>query len=122
MIWLSGAYLGRGVAGRAAGGFEFLVGGVEVAQAEVDELDASFPVDQDVGGLDVAVRAAELVEVADRLHQLLEELAGLFLREPLPALDVLAQLALLGELHDEEEVVLRLDDFVELDYVLVAHL
>jgi hypothetical protein len=77
MICVSLADLGRGVAGRAAGRLELFVLVVDVAEAEVDELDVAEEVDEDVGRLDVAVRAADLVEVADGGDELLEELAGL---------------------------------------------
>ena len=79
---LSEAYLGRGVAGRAAGGFELLFFGVEVAEAEVYELEVLVFVDEDVRGLDVAVRAADLVQVLDGGDELAEELAGFELGEP----------------------------------------
>jgi len=133
MIWVSCAHLWSRVAGRSAGGLEFLVLVVEVAQAEVDDFDVKFPVDQDVRGLDVAVRAAHRVQVADRAGELAEEPRALFLGESgeqrvlLARLDVVAELALLRALHHEEEVLAGLDHLltqaylVQLDDVRVAH-
>ena len=69
-------YLGSGVAGRAAGGLELLFFGVEVAEAEVDELEVLLFVDEDVRWLDVAVSAADLVQVLDGRDELSEKLAG----------------------------------------------
>ena len=77
MICVSQTDLGRRVARRAAGGLELLVLVVDIAQPEVNELDVAEVVDEDVRGLDVAVRAADAVEVADGGDELLEELAGL---------------------------------------------
>ena len=106
---------------------------VEVAEAEVDDFDVAFPVDEDVRGLDVAVRAAHGVQVADGADELAEEARALFFCESgergvlLAGLDVVAELALLCALHHEEEVLARLDhllspaNLVQLDDVRVPH-
>jgi hypothetical protein len=70
------------VARRAAGRLEQLVAFVEVAQAEVDDLDVLVLVQQQVLGLEVSVDDAELVDVLDAGDDLLEELAGFLFFEP----------------------------------------
>ena len=61
---------------------EGLFGAVEVAEAEVDELEVEVFVEQQIRRLDVAVRDAERVHVLNGGDQLAEVLVGFFFAEP----------------------------------------
>lgn len=65
---------------------------------------------------------ANAVDVVNRSHQLLKVLAGLLLLESLILYNDLKELASLGKFHDQVEVVVCFNDFIELDYVGVMHL
>lgn len=57
------------------------------------------------------------MEVLDSTDDLLEELAGLLLLQFLLLDDVVEEFAPTDELHDQEQLLGRLDDFEELDDV-----
>jgi hypothetical protein len=122
-VFLAGDHFGGRVAGRPAGGLEQLdlVGAAEplvgVRQPEVHDLYAPVEVDQQVLGLEVAVHHFQRVDVLDPVQDLLEDAAGLGLGQAFLLDDVVEQLALGDVLHHEEQLLLGLDDFVELDDV-----
>lgn len=64
----------------------------------------------------------KLVDVVDARYQLLEVLARLPFLKPLVLHNQVEEFAALHELHDEIEILLGLDDFVDLDYVWMVQL
>lgn len=115
----------------AAHGLAAAVGGVH-APPEVGQLDLAVDADEDVLGLDVPVDDVLAVQVAQRARHLRDVLRGLPLGEAVLAAQVLVELALAGELDDQEhalavvEVAVQLQDVgvpqVALDLDLAAHL
>jgi len=122
VVLLAGNHFGRSVAGRTTGCLQQLVFLVHVTETEVDNLECLVVVEQQVLGLEVTVAHAALVQVLDARDQLLVELARLLLLQTRVPHDVVEQLAAVGVLHDHEELLLGLDDLVQLDDVVVAHL
>jgi hypothetical protein len=61
------------------------------------------------------------VNVLDAADDLLEDLTGLLLAHSLSADDVVEELAFLHELHHQEEMLRRFNNFVELDDVRVSY-
>ena len=108
------------VAGRPTGCLKQLSLFVSVAEAKIDEADVFLVVKQQVLRLEVPVDYAKLVEVLDATDDLLEELAGLHLLQLLLLDDVVEKFATTDELHDEEQLLGRLDDFEKLDDVGVS--
>lgn len=64
---------------------------------------------------------AALVDVLDAGDQLLVHADGSLLVQPLMTHNVVEELTVLAELHDEEQLALCLDDLVQLDHVRVSH-
>ena len=92
------------------------------AQPEVREAHVAPRVEQQVLRLEVAVDDAALVAVVHRLDRLHKVARRLRLAQPPAALDVRAEVAVRGALHDEVVVGLRVDDLVQPDDVLVLRL
>ncbi len=109
---VSRLYFGRRVARRPTGRLKSRFFLVDVPQAEVDELDVAFGVDQDVLRLDVSVDDACRVEVLDGGKDLPEVLAGDFFCASRLDVEELAERAVRAELEDDEEVVVLVDDLV----------
>jgi hypothetical protein len=122
VVLLAGNHFGCGIAGRTTGRLQQLVFLVHVTETEVDNLERLVVVEQQVLRLEVTVAHAARVQVLDARNQLLVELARLLLLQTRVPHDVVEQLAAVGVLHDHEELLLRLDDLVQLDDVVVAHL
>ena len=93
---------------------------VLVAQSEIDKSDVLLMIEQQVLRLQVSVHNTELVQVFDSADYLLEELASLSLFELLFLDDVVEKLAAADKLHDEEELLWRLNDFKQLDDIRVS--
>jgi len=110
----------RRVTGRSARCLQHLVLLVGVAEAEIDQSNVFLVVQQQVLRLQISVHDAELVQILDSTNDLLEELAGFCLLKLLLLDDVVEELATADELHDQEELLGRLDDFEKLDDVGVA--
>jgi len=64
----------------------------------------------------------KLVDVVDARNQFLEVLASHLLLQALVLDNQVEELASLDELHDQVQVLLSLDDFVDLDHVGVVQL
>lgn len=64
---------------------------------------------------------AQLAEVRQRRNELLEQLACLFLFQFVLRCNETEQFAIAAVLHDQEQLVRRLDRFIELDNVRVAN-
>lgn len=115
-------HLRSGVAGASARCLECCAWLVEVAQAEIDNLQRLVVVDEQVLGLEVPVADSELVDVVDARNELLEVLACLLFLQFLVLHNEVEQLAALHELHDQIEVLLRLNDLVDLHHVGMVQL
>lgn len=105
---------------------------VEVPETEVHQLDIIVVVEKDVLWLEVSMHNADLVDVLDTRDYLLVVLAGLIFLEALGLPDLLEELVPATVLHDQEEVLIVLNDLYrverdgsyvkELDYVRVTKL
>lgn len=93
-----------------------------VGEAEVDDFDVLLVIEQQVLRLEVPVDYVEVVHVLDAGDDLLVELAGLFLLQFGVLDDVVEELSTAGVLHDQVELLGRLDDLVQLDDVRVPDL
>lgn len=108
---------------RPAKHFDFLFVRDLGAEAEVDDLDVSVFVEQNVFELDVSVRDALAVAVLQPRHQLLEYASRFVFGQPSVAvqLEVAVQRRPADVLHKYVQLVPRLDDAVQLDDELVVH-
>lgn len=95
-------HLRREVVEGAAHSFAAVVGRVD-GPAEVADLDLAVNTDEDVLRFDVPVHDVLLVEIFERRGHLGDVLRGFPLGEPLLPPEVLVQLALPGELQDQED-------------------
>jgi hypothetical protein len=111
--------LGRGVVGRPAGSLEQPSVLHKVGESEVDDLHHPCCVDEDVLGFEVAVGDEVGVGVADALNHLSEEELHFVVRN-LVVLHVVEQLSALRQLHHHEDIVRRVQNLVQLDYVGVT--
>jgi hypothetical protein len=106
---------------------EGFLGAVEVAEAEVDELEVEVFVEQEVRGLDVSVRDAERVHVLHCGDQLSEVLVRLFFGQSgqpgllALRLDELRELSVRDCFHQEEKRLGVLDDLVSEEYLVELH-
>eukprot|EP00965_Chrysotila_dentata_P059280 1967624-Pleurochrysis_carterae.AAC.1 len=122
LVALACHHLGRGVAGRAAGGAQQPVGRVEHGgEAEVDHLDVAVLVNEQVLGLEVTMGYAHRVAGVDAQDDLPEDLARLRLVQPAMRDDKLEQLAAREEFGDQVDVLGLLDHLEQLHDVGVAH-
>lgn len=111
VVQLALDHLGSGVAWRSTSSLESLSLLVGVGQAKVNQLQILLVVEQEIFRLQISVHNAQLVQVLDRALDLLEEFASLFFLKLLLFDDVVEQLAPRYVLHDQEELLRRLDDF-----------
>ena len=95
---------------------------IHVAQSKVHDFERSVEVDQQVFWLQVSVADAQLVDVEHASKELLQVLAGCALLELLVLDYEIEQLSTAGELHDQVQVLLCFDDFINLDDVRVVEL
>lgn len=102
-----------------AHGVATVVGGVD-APAEIGNLDLAVDAHEDVLGLDVTVNDVLAVQVAQRRSHLGNVLRRLPLGEPALLTQVLVQLALAGELEDEEDALAVVEVAVQLEDIGVA--
>ena len=72
-------------------------------------------IEQQVLRLEIPMNNSQLVEVLDAADDLLEEFAGFGFLELLLFHDVVEELAPAHELHDQKQLLRRLDDFEQLD-------
>jgi hypothetical protein len=114
-------HLRRRIARTATSRLQSFSGVVEVAQPKVDDFDAVVVVEQKVFGLQVSVDNAQLVDVLDARYDLLVHLGCLLLFQPSIFDNVLEELSAGAILHDQVEVVIVLDHFVQLDYMRMPH-
>ena len=114
VVALAGDHLGRGVAGTAAGRFERLARLVGVREAEVDDFYVHVVIQEQVLGLQISMHYVQLVQVLHSRDYLVKELQGLGLLDSLVLDDEVEELALVGVLHDQVELLGRFDDFVQL--------
>ena len=97
-----GPGLGRGGGRREAAGRLAALEALELGEAEVEDLHAAVPGDEDVLGLEIAVDDAVVVggrQAVGDLHRVLERLA----RGQGPVVEPLAQRLALEQLRDEVE-------------------
>ena len=114
MVVLSGDHLGRSVAGAAASCLQSLALPVGIGETEVDDFDVVVVVHEQVLGLQITMANAQFVQVLDARDKLEQELGGLLLSNPLAIDDVLKQLAASRILHDQIELFLSFNYFIEL--------
>lgn len=114
MVVLSGDHLGRSVAGTAASCLQSLALPVGIRKTEVDDFDVVVVVHEQVLGLQITMANAQFVQVLDARDKLEQELGGFLLSNPLAIDDVLEQLAAPRILHDQIELFLRFNYFIEL--------
>lgn len=121
-------HLWGGVARGATRGLQQLSFLVCVRQSEVHDLETGIEVQEQVLGFEIPVYYTEFVDILNAGYKLLEQLTSLFLGEPtlasvLPLLidNIVKQLAVLDVLHNQKQVLGRLDDLVELDDVGVPY-
>ena len=114
-----GCHVGR----RAAEYFDLLLVGDARAEAEIDDLDIVVVVEEQVLKLDIAMRDAPVMAVADALNDLLEDALGLLLFKSAVrlGLEVAVQAATTHELHDQDHVLGGVDHLVQANDVLVTH-
>lgn len=114
-------HLGRHVNGRAhAGPRHFARIPEELGETEVANFE-NLLVHEDVGGLEIAVDDAELAELFETAGHLADDVEGHFLVDFASHAEAL-EVSSRAVLHDEIDVVLRVNDFVELDDVGVLKL
>ena len=109
------------VAGRATRRLEELSLLVSVTQAEVDEPYVFLMVQKQVFRFQVSVDDAQLVQVLNTTDDLLEELACFRLFQLLLLDDVVKKFASTHKLHDQEELLWRLNNLEELNDVRVPN-
>mmetsp|Transcript_27182 Transcript_27182/g.33812 ORF Transcript_27182/g.33812 Transcript_27182/m.33812 type:complete len:303 (+) Transcript_27182:888-1796(+) len=108
-VTLTADHLRGGIAGTTARCFELLAFLVEVAEAEIDELNVVVVVEEEVLGLEVAMDDAQLVNILNARQNLRVHLAGFGLLEA-PVLDnVLEKLSTRAVLHYQVQVVIVLN-------------
>lgn len=115
-------HLGSGVARTTASGLEPLAMLVEVRQTEVYELDRVIVVQQQVLWLEVTMHNTKLVNVLNSADDLLVHLGSLVLFESPVLDDVLEEFTAGAILHDEVQVVVVLNHFVQLHNLRVTNL
>lgn len=113
---MNSGYFWRGVAGRATGCLEsgFLL--VDVSESEVDKLDVTIAVDQDVLWFDVPVHNSCRVEIFYGREDLPEVLAGELFGAARLDVEELAERAVRTVLEHDEEVVVLVDDLISCGY------
>ena len=112
--------LGRQVARRAAQVAEAFVGLELDGEAEVGYLHVHVLVEQYVLGLEVAMHYVALVQVEHGLEYAAHHLARLLLRQAHHLGEVVEELAVGAQLHDDEDERVGLERVVDVDDVRVA--
>lgn len=105
-------YLGSSIARTSTGCFELFALFVKIPKPKVYQFEVEVRVYQYVTWLDVTMSAAYRMQILDRADELLKEFARLFFTQLVFIFDVCAQFTLLSILHNEEEVLIGLDDLV----------
>lgn len=121
LVLLPSNHLGGRLAGTATSGLQRLSRPVGVRQPEVNDFDVVALIEQEILGLQIAMDDVQFVDVLNPLQYLLLKLGGFLLLDPLISDNLVEQLASTGKLHDQLQLLGRLDDFLELDYVGVAY-
>ena len=119
-VFLLHYYLRAHVRWCSAEDLQFDITGRTATEAEIDYLDAIlFGLNDDVFKLDVAMCDVALVEVHERPQHLLDDALGLILREAPLILSFQVGVEALPHrvLHDQVDILWRVDRLVQLDYV-----
>ena len=87
--------------------------GVDARDAEVGDLDAAVVVDEDVGGLQVAVDHALPVRVGEPVEHLADDLPGVLEAVLRHLLEVVRERLAVHQLHHDAGEVLGLDEVVD---------
>lgn len=118
------AYLRSRVARRPARSLQLLVVVIQVPQSEIDQFQVLVFVDENVGGLNISMCTTDIVKVFDCRDEFTEEFASLDFGQPAEArlpfffFDIVGQFSILCVLHNEEKVLVCLDDLVTQDYLI----
>ena len=119
-VFLLHYYLRAHVRWCSAEDLQFDIAGRTAAEAEIDYLDAIlFGFNDDVFKLDISMCDITLVEVHERPQHLLDDALGLILREATLILSFQVGVEALPHrvLHDQVDILWRVDRLVQLDYV-----
>lgn len=113
--------LGRSVTWRATSCYQLLIRLERVTQTKIHYLQVLLLVQKQVLRFDVPVSNAKLSQILNAGNELLEKAASLILLEMVLGSDVVEQLTVAAVLHNEEQSVFGLYDFVELNDGRMAH-
>ena len=110
-------YLGSSIARTSTCSFKCLPRLIHVTEPEIDHLQLAVKVNQEVLWLQIAMADTQFVDVVHTSYQLLEVLGSSLLFQLLILDNHVKELASAGELHDQVQVFLCLDDFINLNYI-----